>query len=75
MATEAHPLVHEAPQGFVRKYIFSKDHKVIGIQYILLAMVSVVIGMYLSALMRFHLGWIIACGLWRNNTTTAKALR
>ena len=57
MATEAHPLVHEAPQGFVWKYIFSKDHKVIGIQYLLLAMVSVVIGMYLSVLMRFHLAW------------------
>ena len=25
--------VHEPPSGFIRKYIFSKDHKVIGIQY------------------------------------------
>ncbi len=57
MATEAHPLVHEAPQGFVWKYIFSKDHKVIGIQYLMLALVSVFIGMYLSVLMRFHLAW------------------
>ena len=33
--------VHEAPTGFWRKYIFSIDHKVIGIQYWLLALFSV----------------------------------
>lgn len=46
-----------APTGFIRKYIFSKDHKVIGIQYYLLALTAVVIGMILSVLMRFHLVW------------------
>jgi cytochrome c oxidase subunit 1 len=29
---------HAAPTGFIRKYIFSIDHKVIGIQYYLLAL-------------------------------------
>ena len=48
---------HEPPRGFLWKYIFSKDHKVIGIQYILLALVSVFIGMTLSLLMRIHLVW------------------
>ena len=57
MATEAHPAVHHAPQGFWRKYIFSTDHKVIGIQYYLLALVAVFVGMYLSLLMRYHLAW------------------
>jgi len=57
MATEAHPAVHHAPQGFWRKYIFSTDHKVIGIQYYLLALVAVFVGMFLSLLMRFHLAW------------------
>ena len=57
MATEAHAAVHHAPQGFLRKYIFSTDHKVIGIQYYLLALVAVFVGMYLSLLMRFHLAW------------------
>jgi cytochrome c oxidase subunit 1 len=41
----------------VRKYIFSTDHKVIGIQYILLALASVVVGMILSVFMRLRLAW------------------
>ena len=57
MATEAHAAVHHAPQGFWRKYIFSTDHKVIGIQYYLLALVAVFVGMFLSLLMRYHLAW------------------
>jgi cytochrome c oxidase subunit 1 len=48
---------HQPPSGFIWKYIFSKDHKVIGIQYILLALVSVFVGMALSLLMRIHLVW------------------
>src|SRR5438477_7447415 len=44
-----------APHGFIRKYIFSLDHKVIGLQYYFLALFSVFIGMALSLLMRFHL--------------------
>ncbi len=55
MAAHAHPVVHEAPKGFIRKYIFSTDHKIIGIQYYLLALVSVFIGIILSLLMRLHL--------------------
>ncbi|MBI2956050.1 MAG: cbb3-type cytochrome c oxidase subunit I [Acidobacteria bacterium] len=61
MASEAHAAahvhVHEAPRGFIRKYIFSTDHKIIGIQYILLALVAVFVGMFLSLLMRLHLAW------------------
>src|SRR5436309_75165 len=45
------------PKRFLRRYVFSTDHKVIGIQYWLLALVSVFIGMALSALMRLQLGW------------------
>ena len=26
---------HQPPSGFIRKYVFSIDHKVIGIQYLL----------------------------------------
>src|SRR3989449_480133 len=48
---------HQPPSGFIWKYIFSKDHKVIGIQYILLALFSVFVGMALSLLMRIHLAW------------------
>ena len=48
---------HAPPQGFVRKHVFSLDHKVIGKQYYALALVAVLTGMVLSWLMRLHLGW------------------
>ncbi|HKY06447.1 MAG TPA: hypothetical protein VJQ56_16235 [Blastocatellia bacterium] len=48
---------HEPPSGFIRKYVFSLDHKVIGIQYYFLALFSVFLGMFLSVLMRLQLGW------------------
>src|SRR3989440_8305883 len=59
MADEHHDEVHRhpAPTGFIRTYIFSIDHKVIGIQYILLALTAVVVGMVMSVLMRVNLSW------------------
>jgi cytochrome c oxidase subunit 1 len=48
---------HSAPTSFIRKHIFSLDHKVIGKQYYGLALLAVFIGMGLSWLMRIHLGW------------------
>jgi cytochrome c oxidase subunit 1 len=59
MTTTAHAgaHVHAAPTGWIRKYIFSLDHKVIGIQYFLLALVAVFVGMFLSVLMRINLVW------------------
>ena len=48
---------HHAPTGFIRKYIFSIDHKVIGIQYILLALFSVFVGLIMSVLMRMKMTW------------------
>jgi cytochrome c oxidase subunit I len=56
MATPATIHSH-APQGFIRKYIFSLDHKVIGIQYFFLALTAVFVGMLLSLLMRIHMIW------------------
>src|SRR5256885_1045923 len=47
--------IHQPPRSFLRKYIFSTDHKVIGIQYYFLGLFSVVVGMALSLLMRFHM--------------------
>src|SRR6201987_3423472 len=55
VAQESHQ--HAAPQGFIRKYIFSLDHKVIGLQYFVLALTAVFVGMFLSLLMRIHLIW------------------
>jgi cytochrome c oxidase subunit 1 len=48
---------HPAPTGFIRKYVFSTDHKVIGIQYWCLALFAVFVGMFFSLLMRLQLGW------------------
>src|SRR5262245_9709886 len=49
---------HDHPKlGFWRKYVFSTDHKVIGIQYLITAMTMAVIGGTLSLLMRLQLGW------------------
>jgi cytochrome c oxidase subunit I len=54
----AHATEHHAPPtGFVRKHIFSLDHKVIGEQYYGLALLAVLIGMVLSWIMRLHLAW------------------
>src|SRR2546425_7779905 len=59
MSVESHEAAHrhEPPTGFIRKYIFSLDHKVIGIQYILLALVAVLVGMIMSVMMRLNLSW------------------
>lgn len=59
MSVETHEAVHRhpAPTSFIRKYIFSLDHKVIGIQYIILALVAVLVGMTMSVLMRMNLSW------------------
>jgi cytochrome c oxidase subunit I len=57
MATTHTIHAHAAPQGFIRKYVFSLDHKVIGIQYYFLALAAVFVGMFLSLLMRIHLIW------------------
>jgi cytochrome c oxidase subunit I len=48
---------HAAPTSFIRKYIFSLDHKVIGLQYYFLALTAVFVGMFLSLLMRIHMIW------------------
>ena len=51
---EAH--VHE-DEGFVSKYIFSYDHKMISKQYLLTAVFMGVVAMLLSILFRIQLAW------------------
>jgi cytochrome c oxidase subunit I len=58
MSSHSSQTVHtEIRHGFIRKYIFSTDHKVIGIQYLMLALFSVLLGMGLSVFMRLRLAW------------------
>src|SRR5437868_3642034 len=44
-------------RGWLRKYIFSTNHKTVGIQYFFLSLFAVVVGMALSWLMRIHVAW------------------
>jgi len=53
----AHAVQHHQPTTFIRKHVFSLDHKVIGKQYYALALLAALIGMVLSWMMRIHLGW------------------
>ena len=48
---------HTPPTGWIRKYVFSLDHKVIGKQYLGLGLIAVCTGMVLSWVMRYHLAW------------------
>ena len=48
---------HEHPAGFLRRYIFSVDHKVIAKQYMLLSAVMAIIGGGSSYLIRWQLAW------------------
>ena len=47
--------IHPEPQGFIRRYVFSLDHKIIGIQYIITAFVFFVLGGLLAEVIRTQL--------------------
>ncbi len=61
MATAALPVeqtTHEAHEmSFVRKYIFSTDHKIIGIQFLLMSFVFLLFGGLMAMMMRWQLGF------------------
>ena len=45
------------PTGFWRRWVFSVDHKVIGVQYILAAIGMALVAATLSLLIRLQLAW------------------
>jgi cytochrome c oxidase subunit 1 len=51
------PSHDHAPTSFIRRYVFSTDHKVIGIQYIVTGLVMALVGAALATLIRLQLGW------------------
>ena len=55
-AHDAHDHAH-VDQGFLRTYVFSTDHKVIGIQYGVTALAFLFFGFMLMALMRWQLAY------------------
>ena len=48
---------HGHELGFLRKYIFSEDHKIIGIQFLFSGIIFLFIGGALALLVRLQLGW------------------
>ncbi|MGC2130224.1 MAG: cytochrome c oxidase subunit I [Candidatus Aquilonibacter sp.] len=47
--------IHPEPQGFVRRYIFSIDHKIIGIQYLITGFVFLILAGMLAEVIRTQL--------------------
>src|ERR1700704_6297392 len=57
-STEAHEHEHAHVElGFLKKYIFSTDHKIIGIQFLFLGLSFFVLGGLLAMLVRWDLAW------------------
>jgi heme/copper-type cytochrome/quinol oxidase subunit 1 len=54
--TFADDRLHARP-GWLRRYIFSTDHKVIGIQFLFAGLLFFLLGGLLAMLMRWHLAW------------------
>ncbi len=48
---------HAETQSFVRKYIFSTDHKIIGIQFLLMSLLFLLLGGVLAMVIRWQLGF------------------
>jgi cytochrome c oxidase subunit 1 len=55
LAHDAH--VTHRHEGFIRHYVFSLDHKMIGKQYYFVTLFMATVGGGLAMLMRAHLGW------------------
>jgi cytochrome c oxidase subunit 1 len=54
--SQAHQTLHHEP-GFWKKYIFSTDHKIIGLQYGVTALLFLFFGFCLMGLMRYQLAY------------------
>jgi cytochrome c oxidase subunit 1 len=52
-----HDPSHPDTRSWVRKYVFSTDHKVIGIQFLFMSLFFLVVGGLLAMLIRWQLGW------------------
>jgi len=50
-----HDHIHPEPQGFVRRYVFSIDHKIIGIQYLITGFVFLILAGLLAEVIRTQL--------------------
>jgi cytochrome c oxidase subunit 1 len=48
---------HGHEPSFLRKYVFSTDHKVIGIQFLFMSLLFLLLGGLLALVVRWQLGW------------------
>ena len=48
---------HRPSQGVLSRYVFSLDHRVIGLQYLLTAMGMALVGGLLALLVRMQIAW------------------
>ena len=66
----AHDHIHPAPNNFLSRYVFSTDHKVIGIQFLFSGLIFFLIGGLLALAVRWQLAWpwspipILSRALW-----------
>src|SRR2546428_562906 len=56
-APHATPHAGHAPMGFWRRYIFSTDHKIIGIQFLFVSLFFLLVGGFLAMQIRWQLGF------------------
>ena len=49
--------IHPAPSHFLTRYVFSTDHKVIGIQFLISGLIFFVLGGLLAMAVRWQLAW------------------
>lgn len=54
---DTHAPVHHDDRSFIRRYIFSTDHKIIGIQFLFMSLFFLLIGGLLAMMMRWQLGF------------------
>jgi len=54
---DEHDHIHPAPSHFLTRYVFSTDHKVIGIQFLTSGLIFFVIGGLLAMAVRWQLAW------------------
>ena len=60
-------------ESFIRKYIFSIDHKWIGIQYGVTSMLFLLFGFILMMIMRYQLAYNVNTGLEKDSGFNSKA--
>ena len=69
---DQHAHLHD-PQTFITKYVWSQDHKVIAIQYMVTAMAIGLVALGLSMLMRLQLGFPGTFSLHQRRATTTSS--